>query len=344
MGFRWDHLSEEAGDHVGLLITPADDLEIHVNGITVATTHALLPADCTLFPIVDFLCALKSCSLVVGARPGDAKQSSRKKDSKTSIDSASSDELLSDLAVADRCLGKIPDMPECFRDVSFATIRMTTSSLSAFFPWGPENGSPVKISSNGSVATHTGMNAKTAEEMPGLVMGDGPMQSLPEGFYFEVRIDEVRRDLADGGLAVGVTTVNPQDIDQVPLTCDELGEVWAVGFDGQFFHGGSEIWLDITWTSRDVQAGSFVGVLVTLSGDIQVFVDGHQVFESPAGIPTQMDLFPVVDLLDAVKSCSLVPGAKPPGSKAEPKIETTPGPCNNELIIDKNLKLAFSGY
>eukprot|EP00746_Dinoflagellata_sp_MGD_P018391 gnl/MRDRNA2_/MRDRNA2_142632_c0_seq1.p1 gnl/MRDRNA2_/MRDRNA2_142632_c0~~gnl/MRDRNA2_/MRDRNA2_142632_c0_seq1.p1 ORF type:complete len:826 (+),score=217.77 gnl/MRDRNA2_/MRDRNA2_142632_c0_seq1:2-2479(+) len=197
-----------------------------------------------------------------------------------------------------------------------ATMELTQEShsqqkaMSGFHVWSVESGSQVLISSDGSSATYAGENG---DEMFGLVMGNGIIPVVPEGKYFEVCIESKRPGVTEDGMVIGVTSIAPTDVAQVPETADALGDagnIWVIGYDGQFFDGE---WLDLDWNPATIKVGDYVGLLLTPAGGMEVHVNGNAVVKVNVSIPSECILYPVFDFLFAVISCSWRPGARPGG-------------------------------
>eukprot|EP00913_Durusdinium_trenchii_P005328 g4973.t1 len=156
------------------------------------------------------------------------------------------------------------------------------------------------------------------EDLQGTALGALALDSTAEGLrYFEVHIDEVIEGKADG-LAIGVTSHRPEEILEPPSSSDALRPAWLVGFDGAAWDGQRMEWFLSTWDTRQLRAGDAVGALVDAQGVLRIFVNGTQVARGPT-IPLQVQaLYPVVDLLGAVKRLSLLPVATAPTVPEEP--------------------------
>jgi len=69
---------------------------------------------------------------------------------------------------------------------------------------------------------------------------------------------------------------------------------------------------NLEWSLR-VKEGDHVGLLVTSFGGIVVMVNGRrEVFLPDAGVPVDVDLYPLVDVFNHVRSVQAIPWAEPP--------------------------------
>merc|ERR1719386_181848 len=89
----------------------------------------------------------------------------------------------------------------------------------------------VEISADGLTARYL---VPGGEDMHGGVIGNGPIPLFREGFYFEIVIDEQITDMPDG-LSIGVTLTAPDQIDEMPITIDNIQHAFVVGYDGQAY-------------------------------------------------------------------------------------------------------------
>ncbi|CAJ1407544.1 unnamed protein product [Effrenium voratum] len=174
-----------------------------------------------------------------------------------------------------------------------------------------------------------------AEELQGTAIGAAPLELLESGRYFEVHIDEVVPDQPDG-MAIGVTSHRPEELLEPVGSSDALRPAWLVGFDGAVWDGAKMEWLLSSWDTRQLSAGDTVGALVDLGNVLRIFVNGQQVAKGPTLPPEktapQALLFPVVDLLGAVRRLSLKPMAQAPQELPEPEVLAPPEPVQQQVM------------
>jgi len=165
----------------------------------------------------------------------------------------------------------------------------------------------VKVSSDGLAASYIGSDK---DEMNGIVLGDGPIPVLGGNAYFEVQIEEVGHGHSDG-LAIGVTTCAESAIRELPEVSDGIHPCWLAGFDGCYFDGQRETWIDVSWKSSDLCVNDKVGCLVSDCGQMVIYVNGSVKVEAVMEVPKE-PLFAVIDLIGNTNKVSFIPGSKHP--------------------------------
>lgn len=149
------------------------------------------------------------------------------------------------------------------------------------------------------------------------MLGNGPLKRFEAGWYFEVKVSSVRDHPGElDGMAIGVTTHGPHDLGSsaLPQTMDEMDPCWIMGFDGSQWDGVSLSWSKCTWRPVGLSKGDVVGMLVTLAGEMRVFVNGKGVAQGPTTVPTDRPLFGVVDLIGATMGVALTEKPQPPAN------------------------------
>lgn len=129
-----------------------------------------------------------------------------------------------------------------------------------------------------------------------VVISNGPLR----GFRFEV-LDNAARFA--GGLELGFTSLPPGGlIDEVPPSAVGLRHAWICDCHGELHaYTGSFHALDIDfgeqgWDPERLRQGDVVSCRALASGRMQIDINGHEVGNWDAGIPRELDLYPVVSL------------------------------------------------
>lgn len=147
------------------------------------------------------------------------------------------------------------------------------------------------ISADGLFAKHA---APFEDDIFGGVLGNTALAKDSMGMsYFEVKIEEAVTGMPDG-LAIGVTSVEPSTLKRVPEILDGLGKAWLVGFDGIMYdaHDFSEV----DWYPSELRIGDRVGCLVTVEGQLQIFVNGKWRLDGPKNVDTRSAPLPGLGL------------------------------------------------
>ncbi len=140
-----------------------------------------------------------------------------------------------------------------------------------------------------------------------------PVPLGPLGFYFAVEVRSVVNGWV-GGLGLGVTQTDPEkELKRIPDKPMRMPNTFVAGYWGRIFCVGREY--RTKWKADDLKPGQRVGLLVTLRGEVMLFVDGvRKIFfaDSSARDLASKPLFAVVDVFASTSSIALVPGALPP--------------------------------
>ncbi|CAE7673408.1 NEURL4 [Symbiodinium pilosum] len=148
-----------------------------------------------------------------------------------------------------------------------------------------------------------------------VAVGTGPIPLQEHGRYFEITVEEIVAGWV-GGLGIGVTSSTPQGLKRVPDKAWRIPKTMVIGYWGCVFVDGCE--QRTPWRADSLQIGARVGFLVTLSGDLLVFVDGEAVVRVDGAFaphelePNPEPLYPVVDVFAATRIVSMSPSARPP--------------------------------
>jgi len=277
----WNPQSLKVGDKVGCLVVyPAGDLLITVNGNIATDGPTGIPEGLELYPVVDMLGAVTK-----------VKWSSWKMI--PAVELASSEDESSQLADTEIVTDKF-QAPETLPDLRFAidllnpkTLRLSPDYLTLTYV-APKR-APAKYQANGVAVTHN------------------PIEMASDNMlYFEVELTETIDGFPDG-LTIGFTSLRPTDPSQMPDICDGLpGDSWLAGFDGEAFSSSKGDFEDIGWNPKTLKAGDRLGALVIYpAGDLVLLVNGGVVAEGPSGVP-RAPLFGVVDLIGAANAVRIV--------------------------------------
>jgi hypothetical protein len=169
-----------------------------------------------------------------------------------------------------------------------------------------------------------------------VVLGDGRIplftgrQLANPGYFYSVKITSIDdshfslgkcKDLA---FAFGVSRLPANDFAcEKPSYAYEIPGTVLVGYGEKIIDGGK--WLQSDWDPKDLKVGDEVGVLVTMEGELVVYLNEEMVIcvksslgedaskrrKSKAG-SKKRSLFPVIDLHGRVASVQLVPKKPPP--------------------------------
>lgn len=169
-------------------------------------------------------------------------------------------------------------------------------------------------------------HVSSAEDtMFGVVLSEGPLAESSTGYYFELSIDAVQEEKI-GGLALGVTTTRPANLESLvpglPEAAVEVPDCWCVGFYGAAYCSarGHGRFTDVTWDPQILSLGDRVGLHLTSDGVISIVQNGEIVAQGPDVVPTHGPLYAVVDLLGKTAGVSIVPGAVAPCLGREPPL------------------------
>jgi len=160
-------------------------------------------------------------------------------------------------------------------------------------------GSNIELSQDGFIATRVRGSRQS------VVLGSAPLRRQAGGWYYEVRVREVV-DGWVGGLGIGVTKTSPSMItSMLPDKAWRIPQTCVVGYWGCAFIEGKE--QKTGWRSDAVAPGSIVGLLISDSGDLRVFVDQVSValVEGAVTITPDLQMYPVLDIFAATVSVQL---------------------------------------
>jgi len=151
-----------------------------------------------------------------------------------------------------------------------------------------------------------------------VAIGNGPLLMNDHGWYFEVEVLGVISGWM-GGLGIGVTLQTMASLamlpERLPDKASRLPNTYVAGYWGRIFCDGKEH--RTVWNAESLEVKDRVGFMVTIEGELIVFVNGRQKAWLNAGIlvPTKTDgrlLLPVVDVFSATTSISLVRDSEAP--------------------------------
>jgi hypothetical protein len=167
-----------------------------------------------------------------------------------------------------------------------------------------------------------------------LAMGERPATSCLTGHYAEFQIvsvfkSEARADWlrrcepCDGrarhrthGLVVGFMSCVPPKGSMGVTSAAKLQNSWCVASNGVLY---TKTAADVPASRRQlswslaVGEGDFIGVLVTNFGGLILFLNGtHELMIPDAGVRTDVNLHPVVEISNHIRSVRLVPRSSPP--------------------------------
>ena len=276
----WNPKSLQVGDRVGcLVIFPAGDMIITVNGDIVSDGPTGIPMGTALYPVVDMLGAVtrvkwSSWDMIPAVELADGTES-RVSAVDVSMESYNVPELLSSLRFADNLLNP-------------TTLKVSPDHLTLSYV-APKR-APAKYMANGVAVTENPID---------LVNGNM--------LYFEVELLESMDEFPDG-LTIGFTDIKPKDVEQMPDICDGLpGNTWVAGFDGEFFSSTTGEFEELGWNPNSLKVGDKMGALIVYpAGDLIILVNGDVIAEGPTGLPRDVPLFGVVDLIGSANAVRIV--------------------------------------
>eukprot|EP00931_Biecheleriopsis_adriatica_P087762 TRINITY_DN62189_c0_g1_i1.p1 TRINITY_DN62189_c0_g1~~TRINITY_DN62189_c0_g1_i1.p1 ORF type:complete len:725 (+),score=122.32 TRINITY_DN62189_c0_g1_i1:38-2212(+) len=266
----WKPARLQKQDVVGFLATPEGAAIVHVNGQVVVDEPNANIPDDDLFAVIDLLGCADEVRLLVGEAPPE-----------------------------------LPE-PQAPTSVRKGTSRPSPAKMQGFS--SKNIGCFVELSENCMSARHV---ATHRHELSGGVIGDGPLEVQSDGsVYFQVKLTEVKEGMKDG-LTLGVSSASPQEMPPMPSTIGCLGKMsWSMGYDGAMFDGGKGCWAEVGWCCRDLRVQDEVGLLVTKHGQMSIFVNGQFKAEGPSGIPVDLPLYALADLMGNAAGVQLQLDAK----------------------------------
>jgi len=155
----------------------------------------------------------------------------------------------------------------------------------------------------------------------GVLVGTGPLPRSPCGTRcFAIRIEELR---PGERLDIGVTALPPYEqfknraVHRQVAFAEDLLSSWVIESSGLLVgsHAGLRI-RDARWNARLLCAGDVVGVKVPPSGELTLHVNGECRASWRAQIPSDVPIYPVVDLFEGAPVLRIIPHEQPrdPGS------------------------------
>jgi len=159
------------------------------------------------------------------------------------------------------------------------------------------------------------------------VCGNGRLQYfrgkhlITPGYYFSFKVETLEESPAPGfALGVGVMPFPPSEMGSSaqasPLYAYEIPEAVVAGYGSNYVTGRK--WHHSPWDSSSLIAGDKVGLLLTLEGDLVIFVNHNQVLRTPTNLMSsgarvgQHHLYAVVDLCGQTSGIKFLQNAEPP--------------------------------
>ncbi|CAE7428952.1 neurl4 [Symbiodinium sp. CCMP2592] len=279
----WHGRDLSVGDQIGLQITQEGRMLLFQNGKLAAQAHQGIPTNVPLYALVDLLGATDGVRLLLDA--------AAPRSSGSASGAAASPPALPSIELQPTMTGWCSERHG--KMISLASDGLAASYASRFQAW-------------------ESLPAVSSYEHFGGLVGNGPLRSYDDCWFFEVCVDAVREGLEDG-VAIGVTTCSPQMLpEELPQTMDEIDPCWLLGFDGMEWDGAQLLWGPAPWSPKALKVGDRLGVIVTMAGELQVSVNGDIVVQATFALPTERPLYAVVDLIGATRSVTLIPDAQPP--------------------------------
>lgn len=97
-----------------------------------------------------------------------------------------------------------------------------------------------------------------------------------------------------GGLELGFTTCS--EVAELPKMAAVMKHSWIFGSAGSLFVNGKRLVAEIEWQPQNLDVGDVVHVYTRKGGVFGIEVNGDRVFERDAGIPDDIDLYPVSNI------------------------------------------------
>lgn len=151
-----------------------------------------------------------------------------------------------------------------------------------------------------------------------VAVGCWPLPRGPQGWFFEIEILDVVSGWV-GGVGIGVTQAPESVLSAgLPEKAWQLPKTFVVGYWGRCFCNGVEH--RTTWKADSLEPGDRVGLLITLQGELHLWVNGDRKVRVDARIPvvpsegweTAPRMLPVVDVFASTSAVRWVHGAEPP--------------------------------
>lgn len=149
----------------------------------------------------------------------------------------------------------------------------------------------------------------------GVAFGDAPLPRFGvngDESYFEVYVDETC-DGSEKGLVLGVTTVLLEHWQEQPDIAVDVASAWSLGYEGLACLCNRSDFMTIPWRPKGLHVGDRVGLWVSASGEIKVYVNDKAKARTLGPISQDTPLYGFVDLLGNTVAVSLRPGVSPPG-------------------------------
>eukprot|EP00397_Hematodinium_sp_SG-2012_P009016 GEMP01009089.1.p1 GENE.GEMP01009089.1~~GEMP01009089.1.p1 ORF type:complete len:1065 (+),score=225.93 GEMP01009089.1:135-3329(+) len=147
-----------------------------------------------------------------------------------------------------------------------------------------------------------------------VAMGMSKLEETDKGYWFQVAVDA--HDTSSGwvgGLGLGATLSPETILNKSPEKAWKLPDTFMIGYWGRLFCYGREH--HALWEPEELKNGDVVGFLITLSGEIAVFVNSQIEAFIDAGFPVggKAPIYPVVDVFGSTSAITLIknPGSPP---------------------------------
>ena len=287
----WNPRSLKIGDEVGCMVVyPAGDLLVVVNGEIVAEGPGEVPISRSLYGFVDLLGNAKKVTWGGWEHLPDIELVEGGKETRGDFDKRLIAELEYEKSIN-------PVEEQIVQDTGDDTLQLDESLAVDGI---------VEISDN--TAEYIGAKQPGSQYVArGVVISEEPVkEKVTDRLYFEVQLTTVQKGFPDG-LTLGYTNIKPNSSEEIPDTCDGLpGQVWAVGFDGHYFDSVNDTFEKIDWNPNNLRKGDKVGALIVFpDGDLLILVNGEIVAEGPSHIPQNTPLYAVIDLLGSASGVKL---------------------------------------
>lgn len=169
-----------------------------------------------------------------------------------------------------------------------------------------------------------------------------PLRPFPVGYWFEIEISSFKGGfLQDIGL--GFTQSTPEELqalasaESYPTKANKLPNTWVLGYQASLWWNGTFVGLDKDTCRLNLRPYGWekVGLLLTTSGELQVFVNRAKLFtaslpEDQTAIPTDKPLHGVVDMCggcERIKLCSSTPPSEEEQQAAAAAMAAKKGPA-----------------
>jgi len=300
----WSPASLRVGDRVGLHVFPGEELHIVVNDRVAVRLSCAVPRHTLLYPMVDLIGNTLAVSFNTAATPP------RRPGQKAAGAVAPAP------AAAAAPVAPAPQPAPPQEPLRPAPLRRLASAVDFSQLVVDErrqlSGFASHLLSSSVVLSTKGVLARRHDPssggLCGVVFSDVPIPQFTQGFYFEVRIEEVCHGNMDG-LTLGVTPLLPKPAQLPFAVAEQVPLSWSLGYDGAAHIHGQEGMVDIDWNPAGLSVGDRVGLLVRQDGSLQILENGVVACTVATSVPTDAPLYAVVDLLGNTVAASLTVSA-----------------------------------